>query len=448
MNVLQMSIAGAVMIAIVVIVRALSLHKLPKRLFVVLWGLIAVRLLIPFSIPLPFHLSQIIAEWWTPSADTALSSPLRDILVTQPGIAAADATAVQLTPLLIIWGIGALLLLVAFAAIYWRGHRRFRVSLPMENRIVERWLGKQELVRPLAVHQSDRIASPLTYGFLRPVILLPKTMDWTNRRQMEYVLTHEMIHIRRGDGLLKLVFAAALCMHWFNPLVWVMFILANRDIELACDEAVVRTYSEEDKSSYALALIDMEERKSCLTSVYSHFSKNSLEERITSLMNSTIKKTSAIFGGVVTLALIIGIMVFLASSPSALNAADEPPVSDMANTGEVMENVTPEQFKAWMEEQLATSEQLVKDGKLSQENLDKERQNYEETLRLIEDGAKVSIITTEGGHAIAIGSEGAVDAWGVQSEVDGEMGTMSFKVEENDDGTAVTSIQSTDKVDV
>lgn len=143
------------------------------------------------------------------------------------------------------------------------------------------------------IQQSDRIKAPLTYGVFRPVVLLPKTTDWTNETKLQYILTHEFTHIRRFDALTKLVLAVALCVHGFNPFIWVMYVLANRDIELACDETVVRIFEETMKSAYASMLVCMEETKSGLTPLVNNFKKNAIEERIVSIMK--IKKYSRDF---------------------------------------------------------------------------------------------------------------------------------------------------------
>ena len=138
--------------------------------------------------------------------------------------------------------------------------------------------------RPILVRQSDRISAPLTYGIFRPVILMPKKMDWKNEKQLQYVLSHEYVHICRYDTVTKLVATLALCIHWFNPFVWVMYILFNRDIELACDESVIRQFGEKSKSAYSLMLINMEATKSGLLPFCNNFSKNAIEERITAVM--------------------------------------------------------------------------------------------------------------------------------------------------------------------
>ena len=107
-------------------------------------------------------------------------------------------------------------------------------------------------------HPAGRISSPLTFGVLRPVILVPKKTDWTDETALRYVLEHEFVHIQRFDVLSKLLLIAAVCVHRFNPLVWVMYVLANRDLELSCDETVLRRFGGDVRAAYARVLIRME----------------------------------------------------------------------------------------------------------------------------------------------------------------------------------------------
>ena len=116
-------------------------------------------------------------------------------------------------------------------------------------------------VAPAAAHHrhpAGRISSPLTFGVLRPVILVPKKTDWTDETALRYVLEHEFVHIQRFDVLSKLLLIAAVCVHRFNPLVWVMYVLANRDLELSCDETVLRRFGGDVRAAYARVLIRME----------------------------------------------------------------------------------------------------------------------------------------------------------------------------------------------
>lgn len=224
-----------------------------------------------------------------------------------------------------IWVVGSILCAVAFALIYWRSHRKFRESLPIDNEFVAEWISQQRLRRPLQVRSSDQITTPVSYGVFRPVILLPKTFDWSNRQGLVYVLTHECMHIRHFDSVTKLLIIAAVCLYWFNPLVWAMYVLANRDIEFATDAAVIRRCGTDARSSYALTLISMAEAKSSPAPLCNHFSKNVIEERITAVM--TMKKTPWISLAVSAVLLTGTTMAFATTPQTDSDDASTPSVS-------------------------------------------------------------------------------------------------------------------------
>lgn len=323
MSLLQMSFSGAILILAIVVIRALAINKLPKKTFLALWGVALLRLLIPFSLPSMFSVYSAIghrtsamqAVQQTPVANFFPVAPTQ-AMTTLPSTAGINETGSTISIWTVIWAVGALVCFLFFAISYIRCRREFQTSLPVENDFVKRWLTTHKTKRQIAIRQSSRISAPLTYGFLRPVILMPKGTDWNDTKSLSYVFAHEYVHIRRFDAFTKLIFIAALCIHWFNPLVWAMYILANRDIELSCDEDVVRLFGTENKSIYARMLISMEETKSGLTPLCNSFSKNAIEERVTAIMK--IKKTSliAIF---VAIALVAGVTIAFATSAAAGN---------------------------------------------------------------------------------------------------------------------------------
>ena len=204
---------------------------------------------------------------------------------------------------MILWLVGVLLLALYFSISYLRSMRKFRMSVPDNTPYIREWLNAHQIVRPIEVRSSDLISSPLTYGILHPVILLPKKLDRNDQAALQYVLTHEYVHIRRFDAITKILFAAVLCIHWFNPLVWGMYVLANRDTELSCDAWVIRMTGVKNRSSYALMLIKMEERRNGMSALWNHFGKNAISERIEAIMK--FKKTS-IWACILALALIAG----------------------------------------------------------------------------------------------------------------------------------------------
>ncbi len=312
MNLLQMTLSGGVFVLLIVVVRALALHRLPKGVFLALWEMAALRLLLPFAIPVslrvcaaPDRQMAVRAPWAVGGA----SAPVSGEDVSEAMAAASGLSSG--TVLTVLWLAGVALMAAYFGMAYVRARRRFRASGPDDTPAVRQWLAGQRLCRALRVQQSALVSSPLTYGILRPVILLPADMTRSDETALTYMLTHELVHIRRFDGVAKMVFAAVLCIHWFNPLAWVLYILANRDLELSCDERVLHTLGGGVKASYALTLISMEEARSKCLSMYNHFSKLAIEERIEAIMKY---RKASVMAATLAIVLVVGMTTAFAVS--------------------------------------------------------------------------------------------------------------------------------------
>ena len=308
MSLFQMSVAGGVLILFIVVIRALAIHRLPKTTFLALWMIAALRLLLPLSIPMPFKIhidldvfSDVVQK--LPSGNIGFPIPGESRHAYDTGAVVSSPAAERISIFVILWLVGVLLLALYFSISYLRSMRKFRISVPDNTPYIREWLNAHQIVRPIEVRSSDLISSPLTYGILHPVILLPKKLDRNDQAALQYVLTHEYVHIRRFDAITKILFAAVLCIHWFNPLVWGMYVLANRDTELSCDAWVIRMTGVKNRSSYALMLIKMEERRNGMSALWNHFGKNAISERIEAIMK--FKKTS-IWACILALALIAG----------------------------------------------------------------------------------------------------------------------------------------------
>ncbi len=315
MSLLKISFIGAVLIAVTLILRVPLLNRLPKRTFPAIWGVVILRLLLPFSIPLTFSVYSLLAPLSDHSAPAASegdllstveeitpnTAPLTHETAILPDVGAVIPTK---TVLSVIWLSGAVAMAIIFVIMYIRAWRKFRDSLPEENLFITQWLSSHSIRRKVTVRCSDRISSPLTYGVLRPVILLPCSMNRTNENRLDFVLTHEWVHICRFDALKKMFCILALCVHWFNPLVWVMFFCYTRDLELACDEGVVRRLGVKRKSDYAKTLIAMEAERSGFAAFSSGFGGSAAKERIRAVMK--IKKNSG-FAGVSSCMLICAV---------------------------------------------------------------------------------------------------------------------------------------------
>lgn len=317
MSLVQMSLSAALMIVAIIILRALTIERFPKKTFLVLWWIALLRLLIPFSIPsvmsfyswfdpnLPAVVEQSSAmeSTFEPVLDDSSETMENSTQFEMTPIPDTDIKYVEVKPsksfseiffdaLPAIWGVGIGVIAAFFGINYWKGVREFRMSLPVENEFVNEWLSSHQLRRNITIRQYDCIHTPLTYGIFRPVILLPKESLEQSPSTLNFILTHEWVHIRRFDCVTKILLTAALCIHWMNPLVWVMYLLFNRDIELSCDETVLHLLGRNRRSDYALALIDMEEQKGGFASFASGFGRNAIEERIRAIMK--MKKASLI----------------------------------------------------------------------------------------------------------------------------------------------------------
>ena len=246
------------------------------------------------------------------------------------------------------------------------------------------------------------MTSPLTYGVINPVIILPKNLP-ADSGEMRFALAHELVHIRRFDVLLKLILTAAACAHWFNPLAWAMLSLAGRDIELSCDEAVLKKLGCK-REDYAMALIRLEERRSIPTGAA--FGGNAVRERIEAIMK--FKKTT-LAGIIVSACLIAGTTTAFAAvnsentAPEAVAAeAGNFYVTDTENADDVdVEWWTYDEYKSWLEQEKQDIAELVKQGASgwthdrgdftwTQEVADETIALYEQNLEDIRNGARIS----------------------------------------------------------
>ncbi len=275
---LNMSITAGWLVLAVILVR-LTLTRVPKALRVVLWALVGVRLILPVSfesmlslIPSAETVPQDILYTEEPmiqSGISALNETINPILVTK----LAPTVGESASPMQILTGIAAniwvvgLLLMVLYAAIsYLRVGRKVREATPLAENI----------------RLCDHISTPFILGVIRPRIYLPSTMD---ERDREYVVAHEKAHLKRRDHWWKPLGFLILTVYWFNPILWVAYVLFCRDIELACDEKVIREIGVERKKPYSDALINCSAPRRMITACPLAFGEVGVETRIKSVLN-------------------------------------------------------------------------------------------------------------------------------------------------------------------
>lgn len=308
MTLLQMSVSGAAMTAVIALLRPLLLNRLPKRAMPVLWWAVLLRLLVPAAIPCPWNLYHLFtlargqAALGGASLPVAVPAALPAAVQALPASGAGGALSSQSpapaagVPWGLVWGIGAAVCAAYYLAALCFGLKKFRGAAPLQSPAACRWMAGHPLRRGVRLRQSARVDAPLTYGVLRPVILLPQDTDW-QAPALRYALEHEYIHILRWDAFTKLLLAAAVCLHWCNPLAWVFYLLFNRDMELACDETAVLRLGRGERASYANALIAMEQARS-LPALYSGFGGGfrPMAERVAAVMRVRPASPASLLG--------------------------------------------------------------------------------------------------------------------------------------------------------
>lgn len=279
---------------------------------------LALRLMLPITIPTRLSVWNLLH---TPAAAQA-NGVISDALTPFPafvtnGTAESAADAAGIRPMLLIWLVCAILLAAYFAVGYACMVRQFRGTRLAPQPSIDALLDRFRFSRDPHICVSNSRRAPLTFGVFRPTVLLPEDLP-VGDAQFQLILAHELAHIRRKDCLRKLLLTVCLCLYWWNPLVWLMVWLANRDMELACDEAVLRALGSDCRKAYALTLLDMARRKPKSAPLCSGFAKSSAEERIRAILS--FKRIPAWVGICVAVLFVLTASVFTtqAVSPAAV----------------------------------------------------------------------------------------------------------------------------------
>ncbi|MBQ8682957.1 MAG: M56 family metallopeptidase [Clostridia bacterium] len=280
MQLVNISITAGWLVLAVVLLRLLF-RKAPKWVYCLLWGIVALRLLLSFSLESPMSM--------VPSKETL---PVTNIYSPDPGVSdnphyhqvdsGVEVFDAVVSPIVndvnptamrsnfsifaCVWLAGMAVMLTYTVVSYLRLHRRTREGVEWERGV---WL-------------CDRIDTPFILGIVKPRIFLPTTMGAEDKM---YVLAHEKAHLRRGDHLWKPLGFALLTVYWYNPILWVAYILLCRDIELACDEKVIRQLGEESKAAYSDALINCSVPRHLVAACPLAFGEVGVKNRIKSVLN-------------------------------------------------------------------------------------------------------------------------------------------------------------------
>ena len=278
LKIVNMSISASWLVLAVLVFR-LVFKKAPKWIHVLLWGIVAVRLLCPFSIESALSLipsAETISpeimmsreptiHTGVPAINSVVNPIITETFAPEP-VASANPLQILIPVLAMIWGIGVALLLAYTAISYWRLRRRVRMAVLLRDNI----------------YQSEAVSSPFVLGIIKPKIYLPFQIDGQN---LEHVVSHEQAHIRRRDHWWKPLGFLLLTIHWFNPIMWLAYVLLCRDIELACDEKVVKELGMEQRADYSHALLACSVNRRMIAACPLAFGEVGVKERVKTVLN-------------------------------------------------------------------------------------------------------------------------------------------------------------------
>ncbi len=278
LELLNLSIMAGWLILAVLVVR-ICLKKAPKYIRCVLWGLVGLRLIFPFSIESIFSLlpsGKVIDTKIVYDRTPAINSGIGVIDDATNNIIAESFTpnvADSVNPLQVVtfiasnvWVLGVAVMLIYCVVSYFLVRRKVFDAVKREGN----------------VYECERVATPFVLGIVRPKIYLPYQIDDEAR---EYVVAHEKAHLKRGDHITKLVGFLILAVYWFNPLIWIAYILLCKDIELACDEKVLRGIGETNKKNYSKVLLEYSVSPKIIAACPLAFGEVAVGQRIKNVLN-------------------------------------------------------------------------------------------------------------------------------------------------------------------
>lgn len=325
-SVLNMSLTGAFVIVVIILAR-LPLKKAPKFISYLLWAVAGFRLVFPFSIEslfslLPFKSNPIPPDLAAPGIPhLGYGLTVIDQAIGSNALPPAATAAVGANPIQLGLAVGSTIWLAGVAVMLGYGI----VSMILLKRQLRGAVGLGD-----NIYEAANLKTPCVIGALRPQIFIPAGLAATERR---YIILHEQMHLRRRDPAIKICAYCILCLHWFNPFVWLGFLLMGADMEMSCDERVMDELGGKIKNAYSLSLLRLAAGRPILNGSPLAFGEGGMKERIKNVLN--YKKPSrfiVIAAVILAAALTIGLALNRAGGNRAKAGETEPPLPRLAIT--------------------------------------------------------------------------------------------------------------------
>ncbi len=313
LEVLNMSYVGSIVILAIVIVR-IFLKKVPRKFSYILWIVPLLRLLLPFSIESVFSLVPInpkpipadIGYSLSPRIETGVNNidySMNRILPSPELVTSINPLQIILAILGVMWLIGTVGMIIYGCYTYYKLRKRLTDAVLSEK----------------GDYWSSKVETPFVMGIIKPRIYLPDTVSESERK---YILLHERTHIKRFDHVFRGIAYLALCIHWFNPMVWIAFHLSGNDMEMSCDEAVIHQLGGKGKKEYSQLLLNFTTNKNRLRMTPLAFGEGNTKGRIKHILGFQKPRTYVVI--VMAIVLII-ISVGLLMNPEIKE--DEPAIN-------------------------------------------------------------------------------------------------------------------------
>lgn len=271
-RVLNMSLTGSIVIAVVLLARLL-LRRAPKIYSYMLWAVVLFRLLCPISLSAGLSVLKPLPVTTSQGLSTVTYRPVEPVIPASGKIGQEDARPEPAETVKTETGAQAMTL----AAAVWLTVGGALAGCSLVQYIVLRRKLREAAPYRGEVYLSDSIATPFVMGVIAPKIYLPSDTPKAERR---FIIAHERHHLHRGDPLWKLLGYLALCVHWFNPLVWLAFFLGGKDMEMSCDEAVLNRLGEDIRADYSQALLRLATHKRLIAGMPLAFGEGETKGRV------------------------------------------------------------------------------------------------------------------------------------------------------------------------
>ena len=325
LQILNMSFTASFVILFVLVAR-LFLKKSAKVFSYALWGIVLFRLICPLSFESVFSflpvrvepISQDIVYMNIPKIDTGITTINHAINSSLPAATPhASVNPLQIWVFLgrIIW-LGGIAILLVYSI----------VSLMKFKKCLRCAVHKKD-----NIYIAEKLDTPFVMGIAHPKIYLPATLG---AEEEQYILLHEQMHIRRFDHIIKILSFLVLCLHWFNPLVWVAFFISGRDMEMSCDEAVIKQLGGDVKKEYSSSLLALATGRRIIGGTPLAFGEGDTKGRIKNVLNY---KKSGFWAIVATVIVIIIIGIGLTTNP--INSVRLPEADDINLPDKMLDRV-------------------------------------------------------------------------------------------------------------